>query len=98
MEDELNSSHPSQNVVGCKLVFCIKRNFKGSITHYKARLVIQGFCQWLGLDYHETFSLVVKPTTICFVLSISLAHGWPIFQLDVNNALLHGTLSEEVFM
>ena len=40
---------------------------------------------------------MVKPATIRTVLSLALARHWPIHQLDVKNAFLHGTLSETVF-
>lgn len=60
----LVSAIDSQNVVGCKWVFKIKRKSDGSIERCKARLVTKGFHQQPGLDYNETFSHVVKPTTI----------------------------------
>ena len=86
------------NQVGCKWIFCIKRNSYGSIDRYKAHLVAKGFHQRPGVDYHETFSLVVKPTTVRLVLSIVVSNGWSLRQLDVNNAFLQGRLSENVFM
>jgi hypothetical protein len=86
------------NVVGYKWVFRIKRNPNGTIARYKARLVAKGFHQRPGVDYHDTFSPAVKPTTIHLVLCLALNQGWNIRQLDVNNAFLHGSLSEEVLM
>ena len=86
------------NLVGCKWIFRIKRNSDGSIDRYEARLVAKGFHQRPGVDYHETFSPVVKPATVTLVLSIGVSNGWSLRQLDVNNAFFQGRLSENVFM
>jgi len=45
----------------------------------------------------QTFSPVVKHATVRTVLSLALSHRWPIHQLDVKNAFLHGTLSQTVY-
>lgn len=86
------------NVVGCKWIFRIKRNSNGSIDRYKARLVAKGFHQRPGVDYHDTFSPVIKPVTIRLILSLAVSRGWSLRQLDVNNAFLQGTLRDDVYM
>ena len=85
---ELVPSTSSHNTVGCKWVFHIKRSPDGSISRYKARMVASGFHQRPGLDYIETFSSVVKTTTIRVILSVTISPGWPLRQLNVNNAFL----------
>ena len=69
----LMSLLPDHKVIGCKWVFKVKIKPDGSLERYKAQLVAKGFQQTLGLDYFETFSPVVKPTTIRIVLSLALS-------------------------
>ncbi|KAL6340900.1 hypothetical protein AAG906_032011 [Vitis piasezkii] len=68
---ELVPSTSMQNLVGCKWVFRIKRILDGFIDRYKVILVAKGFHQRPDVDYHDTFSQVVKPTTIRLVLSLA---------------------------
>jgi hypothetical protein len=86
------------NVVDCKWVYKIKRKSDGTVDRYKVWLVAKGFKQRYGIDYENTFSLVVKAATIHIVLSITMSRGWSLRQLDVQNAFLHGVLEEEVYM
>jgi hypothetical protein len=85
------------NVVSSKWIYRHKLLSDGSLDRYKARWVLRGFTQRLGVDYDETFSPVVKPATVRVVLYLALSHNWPIHQLDVKNAFLHGTLTEIVY-
>ncbi|KAD2393789.1 hypothetical protein E3N88_40766 [Mikania micrantha] len=89
---------PGANLVDCKWVYKLKRDQTGAITRHKARLVAKGFHQQPGIDYMETFSLVVKSTTIRVVLSLAVTQRWSLRQLDVQNASLHGDLKETVYM
>lgn len=89
---------PNLNVVGSNWVFRIKHHPDGSVQQYKARVVAKGFHQSPGIDYFETFSPVVKPSTIRVILSLAVSNKWPLRQLDFNNAFLNGTLDEAVFM
>ncbi|GKC11294.1 ribonuclease H-like domain-containing protein, partial [Tanacetum coccineum] len=79
-------------------LFRHKHNADGSLSRYKARLVANGSTQLTGIDVDETFSPVVKPATIRTVLSLAISRHWPVYQLDVKNAFLHGYLSETVYM
>ncbi|KAJ0733108.1 putative RNA-directed DNA polymerase [Helianthus annuus] len=89
---------PNSNVIDCKWVYRLKTDQHGNLTRHKARLVAKGFLQQSGIDYHETFSPVVKPATIRTVLSLAVSNKWSLKQLDVQNAFLHGDLHETVYM
>jgi hypothetical protein len=74
---------PNQNTTGCKWVFRIKRHADGTVERYKAQLVAKGFHQQFGVNYEETYSPVIKPTTVRTVLSIAISAGWKIHQIDI---------------
>jgi hypothetical protein len=84
--------------VGCKWVFKLKRKADGSIERHKACLVAKELHQQPGIDYKETFSLVVKPATIRTVFSMAYSASWSMRQINIQNAFLHGFLSKEVYM
>ncbi|KAI5343142.1 hypothetical protein L3X38_011018 [Prunus dulcis] len=95
---DLVSMPVDKNIVGSRWVYRVKKNSDGSVARHKARLVTQGFSQAPGLDFRETFSPVVRHTTVRLVLSIATMNRWSLRQLNVKNDFLHSDLEEEVFM
>ena len=80
--------------IGLKWVFKIKRNADGSISKYKARLVVQRH----GIDYEEVFALVARLETVRFIIALAASNGWEVHHLDVKTAFLHGDLVKEVYV
>jgi hypothetical protein len=63
------------NVIDSKWVYKIKKKVDGSINRYKACLVAKSFKQRYGIDYEDTFSLIVKAATIHLILSIVVSNN-----------------------
>lgn len=85
-------------VVENKWVFQIKYNSYESISRYKVRLVAKGFHQTHGINYTETFSSVVKASTIRVIFGLAVLNKWVIRQVDVNNAFFNSILVEDAYM
>ncbi|KAM0001405.1 putative RNA-directed DNA polymerase [Helianthus debilis subsp. tardiflorus] len=86
------------NVIDSKWVYRLKTDQNGKVIRHKARLVAKGFNQRPGVDFQETFSPVIKASTIRVVLSLAVTNQWSLRQLDIQNAFLHGDLQETVYL
>jgi hypothetical protein len=45
------------------------------LERYKARWVLRGFTQRLGVDYDETFNPIVKPVTVRTMLALAVSYS-----------------------
>ncbi|KAJ0391590.1 hypothetical protein P43SY_011493 [Pythium insidiosum] len=89
---------PTHRVITCRWVYAAKADADGYVVRFKARLVIHGFRQRMGIDYFDTYAPVVRFDTIRAIFYYALWRKWEILQFDVKTAFLHGELSEQVYM
>ena len=64
-----------RKVIGVKWVFRTKLNADCSINKHKAKLVVKGYAQIFGVDYHDTFAPVSRLDTIRLVLAVAAQNG-----------------------
>ena len=63
------------NVIGNKWIFHVEYNFDGTIQCYKARLTTKGFQQYASVEFIETFSPVIKASTIQAVFTLVVTYN-----------------------
>ena len=76
----------------------MKKKVDGRIDRHKAPLVAREFSEQYGRDYDETFSPVTRMVTLWAIISLTASKGWKLWQFDVKNAFLYGTLDRDIFM
>jgi hypothetical protein len=77
-------------VLGTKWVYDIK-----SSGRFKARYTVKGCQQRKGFDFDETFSPVVRYSTLRTLCAIAAGRDYHLHQMDVETAFLYGRLSSE---
>ena len=70
----------------------------GKTPRYKAHIVVKGFQQRNFVDFDESFTPIVKMTSILIVLSIATSMDLEIEQMDVKIEFFHGELDEEIYI
>ncbi|RDX98066.1 hypothetical protein CR513_19066, partial [Mucuna pruriens] len=84
--------------IGCKWIFKTKKDSKGNIERYKARLVAKVFTQKEGIDYKETFSLVSSKDSFRTIMTLVTHFDLELHQMDVKTAFLNGDIDEKIYM
>ena len=56
------------------------------------------YTQKEGEDFFDTYSPIVRLTTIRVLLSLAASYGLIVYQMDVKTAFLNGELEEEIYM
>ena len=86
-----------RTAVGCKWIFKVKYNGEGKVERFKSRLVAKGYSQRHGIDYEETFSPVVRFSSIQTLLTLAVQKDMIVHQMDVATAFLNGELDKEIY-
>nr|GEX89084.1 putative ribonuclease H-like domain-containing protein [Tanacetum cinerariifolium] len=87
-----------KRAIGTKWVFRNKKDERGIVVRNKARLVPQGHTQKEGIIYEEVFAPVARIEAIRLFLAYASFMGFMVYQMDVKNAFMYGTIKEEVYV
>lgn len=79
-----------RKAVSSKWVFKLRVGADGLVEQHKAQLVAQGFSQKFGLDYDETFCLVVRFESFQTVVALAVHKSLKLHQMDMTTAFLNG--------
>nr|GEW03021.1 copia protein [Tanacetum cinerariifolium] len=87
-----------KKAIGTKWVYRKKKDESDIVVRYKVRLVAQGHWQEEGRDCDEVFAHVARIEAIRIFLAFASYMGFIVYQMDVKNAFLYGTIDEEVYV
>lgn len=94
---ELTDQLEKSTVVECKWIFKVKYDSENKVG-YRARLVVKGFTQKVGIYYAKTLAPVLRFSTLTLLVALAVNLKLTITHLDVKTAFLNGLLEEKVYM
>lgn len=72
-----------RKVIGNKWLYRLKCDSEGKVQGYKARLVAKNFLQTPEMDFSETFSPIIKASTLKIILTLTVSRDWQIKWADI---------------
>nr|GEW06608.1 retrovirus-related Pol polyprotein from transposon TNT 1-94 [Tanacetum cinerariifolium] len=81
-----------------KWLFKNKHDEENTVIQNNTRLVVRGYRQEEGIDFKESLASVARMEAIRIFLAYVAHKSFTVFQMDVKNAFLHGTLKEDVYV
>ena len=87
-----------RKVVGSRWIYKVKHATDGNVEKYNVCFMAKGFSQKEGINYEETFALVVRHASILTIISLAVEMGWRVHQMDVKTSFLNGVIEEELYM
>ena len=76
--------------ISYKWIFKTKRDLKGNVERYKARLVTKDFTQKECIDYEEAFSIISSKDSFRFIMALMAYFNLELYQMDVKMTFLNG--------
>jgi hypothetical protein len=90
---------PGVKPLGTKFVFKVKEKDEPEDDVYRARLVVQGFDQILGVDFFETFSPTTKANSLRLLLYFVLLFDMTIpIHLDAVKAYMNSDIDTDIWV
>ncbi|GKB06092.1 retrovirus-related pol polyprotein from transposon TNT 1-94 [Tanacetum coccineum] len=81
-----------------KWLFKNKHDDENMVIKNKIHLVMRGYRQEEGIDFEESFALVVRMEAIRIFLAYAAHKSFTVFQMGMKTTFLHGTLKEDVYV
>jgi hypothetical protein len=75
-----------------------KRNENNEVIRYKIKLVAHDFTQRPGVDFNETYSLVMNGITFQYLISLTIQKHLSLQLMDVVTTYLYGSLDSDIYM
>ena len=76
----------------------VKRKADGTYWKHKARFVVRGFMQRIGLDYYTTASPMASLTSCRLVLATAVHHGLSCHHVDIPNAFIQSSSERDLYI